>query len=110
MRFSETKMSSRRVSNVEPSCGTNAIGASRRIVASAGYGSRQNSCRSIGTCGAVDMGEIRTPQASRVGVNASTDYAGNPAATAPYEQIAGTTDQGRRRLRDRLRSPFEPGA
>ena len=36
MRFSETKMSSRRVSSVEPSCGTNAIGASRRIVASAG--------------------------------------------------------------------------
>ena len=31
MRFSETKMSSRRVSNVEPSCGTKAIGASRRI-------------------------------------------------------------------------------
>ena len=36
MRFSETKMSSRRVSSVEPSCGTNAIGASFRICASAG--------------------------------------------------------------------------
>ena len=36
MRFSETKMSSRRVSSVEPSCGTKQIGASRRMRASAG--------------------------------------------------------------------------
>jgi hypothetical protein len=36
IRFSETKMSSRRVNSVEPSCGTNAIGASRRIRASTG--------------------------------------------------------------------------
>src|SRR4051812_30040028 len=36
MRFSETKMSSRRVSSVDPSCGTKQIGASRRISASAG--------------------------------------------------------------------------
>ena len=31
MRFSWVKMSSRRVKTVEPSCGTNAIGASLRI-------------------------------------------------------------------------------
>ena len=36
MRFSWVKMSSRRVNTVEPSCGTNAIGASFRILASAG--------------------------------------------------------------------------
>jgi hypothetical protein len=36
MRFSWVKMSSRRVNTVEPSCGTNAIGASFRIFASAG--------------------------------------------------------------------------
>ena len=36
MRFSWVKMSSRRVNTVEPSCGTNAIGASLRIRASAG--------------------------------------------------------------------------
>src|ERR1044072_1424251 len=110
MRFSETKMSLRRVSSVLPSCGTNAIGASRRLMASAGYGSRQNACTSIGKCGAVDMDEIRTPRASRVGVNVSTDYAGNRTAAAPYVDIAGKTDQGRRRLRDRLRSPFDPSA
>ena len=32
MRFSWVKMSSRRVNTVEPSCGTNAIGASFRIL------------------------------------------------------------------------------
>ena len=36
MRFSCVKISSRRVNTVEPSCGTNAIGASLRIRASAG--------------------------------------------------------------------------
>src|ERR1700681_1695422 len=36
VRFSWLQMSSRRVNTVEPSCGTNAIGASRRIFASAG--------------------------------------------------------------------------
>ena len=36
MRFSETKMSSRRVKTVEPSCGTYAIGAVFRIVARSG--------------------------------------------------------------------------
>ena len=36
MRFSETKMSSRRVSSVLPSCGTKQIGVSRRIAVSAG--------------------------------------------------------------------------
>ena len=36
MRFSCVKMSSRRVNTVEPSCGTNAIGASFRILASTG--------------------------------------------------------------------------
>ena len=36
MRFSWLKMSSRRVNTVEPSCGTKAIGASRRILARSG--------------------------------------------------------------------------
>ncbi len=36
MRFSWLKMSSRRVKTVEPSCGTNAIGASFRIFARSG--------------------------------------------------------------------------
>jgi hypothetical protein len=36
MRFSWLKMSSRRVKTVEPSCGTNAIGASLRIFARSG--------------------------------------------------------------------------
>ena len=36
MRFSWLKMSSRLVKIVEPSCGTNAIGASRRILARSG--------------------------------------------------------------------------
>ncbi len=36
MRFSWLKMSSRRVNTVEPSCGTNAIGASFRILAKYG--------------------------------------------------------------------------
>ncbi len=36
MRFSWLKMSSRRVKTVEPSCGTNAIGACFRILARSG--------------------------------------------------------------------------
>jgi hypothetical protein len=36
MRFSCVKMSSRRVKTVEPSCGTNAIGACFRILAKSG--------------------------------------------------------------------------
>ena len=36
MRFSQVKISSRLVKIVEPSCGTSAIGASRRIFAKSG--------------------------------------------------------------------------
>jgi hypothetical protein len=36
MRFSWVKISSRRVKTVEPSCGTNAIGASFRMTARSG--------------------------------------------------------------------------
>jgi hypothetical protein len=55
IRFSWVKMSSRRVKMVEPSCGTNAIGASRRICFKAGYGSAQKAGTSMLKCGADDM-------------------------------------------------------
>ena len=47
MRFSWLKMSSRQVKTIEPSCGTNAIGASRRIFASVEYGSAQKLATSM---------------------------------------------------------------
>src|SRR6202021_2594897 len=56
MRFSWLKISSRRVKTVEPSCGTNAIGACLRILAKSGYGSAQNAGTSISKCGALDIG------------------------------------------------------
>src|ERR1700722_5286702 len=55
MRFSWLKMSSRRVKTVEPSCGTNAIADSLRILARAGKGAAQNPGTSISKCGALDI-------------------------------------------------------
>ena len=55
MCFSCVKMSSRRLNSVLPSCGTNAIGASFRIFASAGRDRPEARDRSMSKCGAFDM-------------------------------------------------------